>query len=158
VAVWTTPKTWNIGDILTAADMAVYVRDNTTYLYDSLNAEVTNRANAVTSEASTRSAADATHDSRLNALEAVKVIRGGVTSAGAVARGSGFSASLGGSSTYTVTFTVAFAAVPAVVAIAEGTAFHLAISSISASSVVITSKDNSGVSQNSAFGFIAYAI
>jgi hypothetical protein len=29
---WTTPKTWNVGDILTAADMNTYVRDNTKWL------------------------------------------------------------------------------------------------------------------------------
>lgn len=28
MAVWTTPKTWNVGDTLTAADMNAYVRDN----------------------------------------------------------------------------------------------------------------------------------
>lgn len=26
---WTTPKTWNVGDLLTASDMNTYVRDNT---------------------------------------------------------------------------------------------------------------------------------
>lgn len=26
---WTSPKTWNVGDVLTAADMNTYVRDNT---------------------------------------------------------------------------------------------------------------------------------
>lgn len=35
MAIWTTPKTWVVGDVLTAADMNVYVRDNTTYLHDS---------------------------------------------------------------------------------------------------------------------------
>lgn len=34
MAVWTTPKTWNVGDILTAGDMNIYVRDNSTYLHD----------------------------------------------------------------------------------------------------------------------------
>lgn len=29
MATWTTPKTWNVGDILTAADMNTYLRDNT---------------------------------------------------------------------------------------------------------------------------------
>lgn len=28
MAAWTNPKTWNVGDILTAADMNTYVRDN----------------------------------------------------------------------------------------------------------------------------------
>lgn len=30
---WTTPKTWNVGDAATAADMNTYVRDNSSYLY-----------------------------------------------------------------------------------------------------------------------------
>lgn len=34
MAIWTTPKTWNVGDVLTAADMNTYVRDNTSYLHD----------------------------------------------------------------------------------------------------------------------------
>jgi hypothetical protein len=29
---WTSPKTWNFGDVLTAADMNTYVRDNTGFL------------------------------------------------------------------------------------------------------------------------------
>ena len=29
---WNTPKTWGVGDILTASDMNTYVRDNTDYL------------------------------------------------------------------------------------------------------------------------------
>lgn len=33
MAVWTTPKTWNVGDILTAADMNIYVRDNSNFLF-----------------------------------------------------------------------------------------------------------------------------
>lgn len=33
MASWTTPKTWAVGDILTAADMNTYVRDNTTFLH-----------------------------------------------------------------------------------------------------------------------------
>ena len=31
---WTTPKTWNIGDQVTAAEMNTHVRDNQTYLHD----------------------------------------------------------------------------------------------------------------------------
>lgn len=31
MAVYTSPKTWNVGDVLTASDMNVYVRDNTLY-------------------------------------------------------------------------------------------------------------------------------
>ncbi len=30
---WTNPKTWNIGDVLTAADMNTHVRDNTLHLF-----------------------------------------------------------------------------------------------------------------------------
>lgn len=30
---WSTPKTWNVGDVLTASDMDTYVRDNTNFLY-----------------------------------------------------------------------------------------------------------------------------
>lgn len=30
---WTTPKTWAVGELLTAADMNAYVRDNTEYLH-----------------------------------------------------------------------------------------------------------------------------
>lgn len=29
---WTAPKTWSVGDLLTAGDMNTYVRDNTTIL------------------------------------------------------------------------------------------------------------------------------
>lgn len=36
MAIWTTPKTWNVGDILTAADMNTYVRDNTNALVNGL--------------------------------------------------------------------------------------------------------------------------
>lgn len=35
--VWTTPKTWNASDVLTATDMNVYVRDNQNYLYARLD-------------------------------------------------------------------------------------------------------------------------
>lgn len=31
MASWTAPKTWNVGDVLTASDMDTYVRDNTTF-------------------------------------------------------------------------------------------------------------------------------
>lgn len=40
MAGWTSPKTWNSGDILTAADMDTYVRDNTTFLSSSTGATV----------------------------------------------------------------------------------------------------------------------
>jgi hypothetical protein len=30
---WTVPKTWNVGDIGTAADLNAYVRDNSNFLY-----------------------------------------------------------------------------------------------------------------------------
>lgn len=30
---WSSPKTWNVGDVLTAADMNTYVRDNAGYLH-----------------------------------------------------------------------------------------------------------------------------
>lgn len=30
---WTTPKTWNVGEVLTASNMNVQVRDNLNYLY-----------------------------------------------------------------------------------------------------------------------------
>lgn len=33
-AIWTTPKTWNTGDPLTAADLNTHVRDNLEYLKD----------------------------------------------------------------------------------------------------------------------------
>jgi len=36
MAVWSTPPTWIVGEILTAAAMNAYVRDNSTYLYDEL--------------------------------------------------------------------------------------------------------------------------
>jgi hypothetical protein len=30
---WTTPKTWNVGDPATSADLNTYVRDNASFLY-----------------------------------------------------------------------------------------------------------------------------
>lgn len=40
MASWTSPKTWNVGDVLTAADMNTYVRDNTTFLSSPTGATV----------------------------------------------------------------------------------------------------------------------
>jgi hypothetical protein len=42
---WNTPKTWNVGDILTASDMNTYVRDNTAFLNAPPSARVYNDAN-----------------------------------------------------------------------------------------------------------------
>src|SRR5579885_3406422 len=42
---WTTPKTWNSGDVLTATDLDTYVRDNTSWLgTDKPNCRVFNSA------------------------------------------------------------------------------------------------------------------
>lgn len=45
MAIWTTPKTWNVGDILTAADMNTYVRDNTSLLVNGLYRKTTTKDN-----------------------------------------------------------------------------------------------------------------
>lgn len=43
---WTTPKTWSVSDVLTAADMNAYVRDNSKWLgTDKPHARVRNTAN-----------------------------------------------------------------------------------------------------------------
>lgn len=43
---WTTPKTWSVGDVLTAADLNAYVRDNTKWLgTDKPHCRVRNSAN-----------------------------------------------------------------------------------------------------------------
>lgn len=43
---WTTPKTWSVGDVLTAADLNAYTRDNTKWLgTDKPHARVRNTAN-----------------------------------------------------------------------------------------------------------------
>jgi hypothetical protein len=155
------PKTWAVGEVLTAADL----NDNFSYLNTAdaslqtqITTETSTRIGNDNTEIAARAAADTTHDSRLTALEAVKVIRGGVTSAGAVARGSGFSATRNSVGNFTVTFTAAFAAAPAVVAIAEATNWNVSLSSVSASNFVLTVIDRNGVSVDTAFGFIAYGI
>jgi hypothetical protein len=48
---WTSPKTWATGDVLTAADMNTYLRDNTDHLNDDI--EGTIESNATTATAGT---------------------------------------------------------------------------------------------------------
>lgn len=41
MASWTSPKTWAVGDLLTASDMNTYVRDNTAFLGSAASASLT---------------------------------------------------------------------------------------------------------------------
>lgn len=52
MASWTSPKTWAVGDVLTASDMNTYVRDNTSFLGSTV-AAVNNTSGGVVGGVST---------------------------------------------------------------------------------------------------------
>ena len=79
-------------------------------------------------------------DSRLDALEATRTIRGIVSAAGAVVEGTGFAAAKTATGQYTVTFTVPFSDLPAVVVGAGRTAMAYETQLLSGGSALTTSQ------------------
>lgn len=91
----------------------------------------------------------------------LRVVRGGVTSAGAVAIGVGFTAARTGAGLYTITFTRPFTSVPSLVAMCRGTAGALTIKQAAGSTPTASQwflesfLSTTGVLTDSGFEFIA---
>ncbi len=86
--------------------------------------------------------------------EQLRIVRGTVNAAGTSLAGSGFIATLGGTGSYTITFTPPFSGVPTVTATAVDDIAR-AGGSISSNSVTIATMTTTGVSVNDSFHFIA---
>lgn len=84
------------------------------------------------------------------------IVRGTVSSAGAVVRGAGFTAAKNATGNYTITFTTTFAAVPIVVAMGASSTVAFAISNTALTATAdILTYDAAGAATDLTFHFIA---
>lgn len=89
----------------------------------------------------------------------LRIVRGEVSAAGAVSRGSGFTVVRNSAGNYTVTFSTAFSAAPIVVAsFIDGGIFAARVSATSTTATTIITFNSVGTSTDSAFQFHAISV
>ena len=88
--------------------------------------------------------------------KAAERVAGAVTSAGALARGSGFTVVRSALGTYVVTFPTPFAAVPIVVATPEGAVLWFYLSAIGVGGFTMNLRNSAGVAVDFPFTFVAH--
>lgn len=89
-------------------------------------------------------------------IEDLYIIRGVVSSTGAILAGTGFTVSHTGTGLYTITFTTAFSAMPAVTVTPQSGLGRIATcTSVGAGSTGIDTRDTSGTATDNQFNFIA---
>jgi len=87
-----------------------------------------------------------------------RAVSGVVTSAGAVGAGTGFTAAKGAAGIYTLNFSPAFAAAPALIPVPHAAGQYASITARSASAVTVEIRTDAGVATDTEFSFQAKEI
>lgn len=149
------PNSLSLTEIVSGSEMVSDpVNNNFTAIQTAVNA-----LRAALAGGSSGQVLAATDSDTVGWADRASCVRGSVTSAGAVATGSGFTASRSATGIYVVTFTTPFPAAPAVVAMAStSVARIMTLTELTASAVTIQSWDAAGAAADASFFFIAYEL